>query len=197
MFIIFGLGEGRQHCEKSTTHYKRDSEHATSYLWASVSSFRLGSVLLKESYNPRACSLGTPRWPHGFRKTTHGHMHCLEGCICFVSLHASLFGEHTERVWHGKHPLSLSHLLFICFRVHCFVLVCYRQRVHSGDTWHFPVGQNDPKYSTFLAKLEFFPIIPRDKKEFHCTEAYFANIKLISVDDYSTLVEIQLCTRCC
>ena len=33
----------------------------------------------------------------------------------------------------------------------------------SGDTWHSPVGQNDPKYSPLFAKLEFFPVIPRDK----------------------------------
>lgn len=111
-----------------------------------------------------------------------------QGLHLLCESHASLFREKTKkRIWHVKPALSLSHLHFIHFRVHCFVLVYYRQKVHSGDTWYFPVGQNDPKYSIFFAKLDFFPTIPRDKKELPCIKTYIANIKLISVDYYSTL----------
>lgn len=37
--------------------------------------------------------------------------------------------------------------------------------MNSGDTWHSPVGQNHAKYNPLFAKLEFFPVIPRDKKK--------------------------------
>lgn len=192
LFIYyFGLGGGRQHCENGTTHYGHDSEHATLYLQASVSSFRsclspAEGLAALGSYNPRARSLGTL---NGHKDLGRQHrVHALpRGLDLLRESPRQPFGEQNKRIWHGKHDFPSPILYLLHFRVHCFVLVCYRQNAHSGDTWHFPVGQNDPKYSTFFAKLELFLIILQDKKESHCTEAHFANIKLISVDDYSTL----------
>lgn len=115
-------------------------------------------------------------------------MDCLEDCICSMSIHASLSRGHTTTRWHGDDGCSLFHLHWTLSRVPGFALVCYRQKM--GDTWHFPVGQNDPKCCTFFAKLEFFsPVILRDNKFLCCRRAYFPIIKLISVNCYSTLSE--------
>lgn len=116
----------------------------------------LGSVLQKdlagtESCGPRAYSLCT-LIGYMDSEASSWHMDCLEDGICSVGIYTSLFRGHTKTGGHVDHALSLFHLHFTNFRVHNFAFVCQRQKMLSGDSWHFPVGQNDPTYSTFFAK---------------------------------------------
>lgn len=156
--------------KKAPLHHRHDSEHTTSCLWASISSFwswlsPAEGLAALESYHPRARSLGTLNGHMVLRRQHMAHALPRGLHLLCESPRQPFQGTHRKNMaW--KHALSLSRLHFIHFRVHCFVLVCYRQKAHLEDTWHFPGGQNDPKYSTFLAKLEFSPIIPRDKKNF-------------------------------
>ena len=136
MFIIFGLGESS--IGKGRTQYMHGSEHATEYLWASVSSLRAWSSSAERpcSYKIR-WSLGMLfRYSHWLQvsEASLWHVDCPEGGICFACIHASLFREHTQTVWLMNQALSLFHLPFIHFRVRCFVLVCYILRKYTQET---------------------------------------------------------------
>lgn len=153
----FLLGR-RQHNERGTAQ-TQESEHAIQYHWALVSSLRAWINSAKRPYGQSI--LGSQgmlfvyaHWLPGLRGRAW-HMDCLEGCICFGSIHASLCRGHTKTRWHTNHAPSLFHFHFTHFRDNSFGLVCYQQKMHSRNSRHFPVEQNGPKYSKFFAKVEF------------------------------------------
>lgn len=123
MFIIFCLGE-------ESIINKAPLKCMTLNMPLNISGlqFRAVSVLMKgliaiESYDTRACSLCT-LFGYMVWEASSWHMDCLQHCICFVSIQASLFRGHNKKGWHANYAFSSFHLHFTHFRVHSFDLVC-------------------------------------------------------------------------